>query len=185
MITMNSFRRGMCLKINGKLMRIVEFQHVNPGNWRSFTRTKMKDLSSGRIFEESFRENEQFEEAYIDGAEMQLLYADVNGYHFMNQETFDQVTLSKDDLGDATQYLKDNDIIKVDFYNGKAIGVELPASVALKVKETEPGVKGNTAQGATKLATLETGLVVNVPLFIAEGEILKIDTRTGEFLSRA
>ncbi len=185
MVTMNEFRRGMCLKISGKLLRIVEFQHVNPGNWRSFTRTKMKDLSSGKIFEESFRENEQFEEARIDGAEMQLLYSDVNGYHFMNQETFDQVTLSKDDLGDAVKYLKDNDIIKVDFYNSKPIGIDLPASVTLKVTETEPGVKGNTAQGATKLAKLETGLVVNVPLFINEGENLKVDTRTGEFLSRA
>jgi elongation factor P len=185
MIDMSQFRRGMCLKINGKLMRIVEFQHVNPGNWRSFTRTKLKDLATGRVTEESFRENDQFEEARLEGAEMQLLYSDVNGYHFMNQETYDQVTLSKDDLGDAVQYLKDNDNINVDFYNGKAVGVELPASVTLKVIEAPPGVKGNTAQGATKLVKLETGLEVNVPLFIVEGENVRIDTRTGQCLGRA
>ncbi len=185
MINMSQFRRGLCLKINGKLMKIVEFQHVNPGNWRSFTRTKLKDLATGRVTEESYRENDQFEEARLEGAEMQLMYSDVNGYHFMNQETYDQVTLSKDDLGDAINYLKDNDIIHVDMYNGKAVGVELPAAVALQVIEAPPAVKGNTAQGATKLVKLQTGLEVNVPLFIAEGEIVKIDTRTGNFLSRA
>jgi elongation factor P len=182
---MNQFRRGMCLKINGKLTRIVEFQHVNPGNWRSFTRTKLKDLSTGRVTEESFRENDQFEEARLDSAEMQLLYSDVNGYHFMNQETYDQVTLSADDLGEAAKYLKNNDNINVDFYNGKAVGVELPASVTLKVVEAPPGVKGNTAQGATKLVKLETGLEVNVPLFIVEGEMIRVDTRTGACLGRA
>lgn len=185
MINMSQFRRGMCLKINGKLLRIVEFQHVNPGNWRSFTRTKLKDLATGRVTEESYRENDQFEEARLEGSEMQLMYSDVNGYHFMNQETYDQVTLQKDDLGDAVNYLKDNDIIHVDMYNGKAVGVELPAAVALQVVEAPPAVKGNTAQGATKLVKLQTGLEVNVPLFIAEGEIIKIDTRTGNFLSRA
>lgn len=185
MINMSQFRRGMCLKISGKLMKIVEFQHVNPGNWRSFTRTKLKDLATGRVTEESFRENDQFEEARLEGAEMQLMYADVNGYHFMNQESYDQVTLSKEDLGDAILYLKDNDIIRVETYNGKPVGIELPAAVTLKVVEAPPAVKGNTAQGATKLVKLETGLEVHVPLFITEGEIVKVDTRTGNFLSRA
>ena len=182
---MNQFKRGMCLKINGKLLRIVEFQHVNPGNWRSFTRTKMKDLATGRVTEESFRENDQFEEARLESAEMQLMYADVNGYHFMNQETYDQSTLSKEDLGDAILYLKDNDIIRVETYNGKSVGVELPAAVSLKIVEAPPALKGNTAQGATKLVKLETGLEIQAPLFIAEGELVKVDTRTGQFLSRA
>lgn len=170
--------------MDGKLMKIVEFQHVNPGNWRAFVRTKLKDLTSGNTIERTFRENDKFEEAHVEGADMQLLYSDVNGYHFMNQETYDQVTISKEDLGDAVDYLKDNDIIKVEFYKGRAIGIELPAAVTLKCVETEPGVKGNTAQGATKLAKLETGLTVQVPLFIAEGEMLKINTRNGEFLGR-
>lgn len=185
MVTMNDFRRGMCLLMDGKLMKIIEFQHVNPGNWRSFTRTKMKDLNTGRVTEKSFRENEQLDEAVVSGAEMQLLYSDHAGYHFMNQETFEQITLSKEDLGDATNFLRDSDVIKIDFYNGKTVGIDLPTSVTLKVIHTEPGVKGNTATGATKLAKLETGISVAVPLFITEGETLKIDTRTGEFLGRA
>jgi elongation factor P len=185
MIGMNEFRRGMCLLMDGKLMKIVESQHVNPGNWRAFVRTRLKDLATGNVVERTYRDNDRFEEARLEGAEMQLLYADVNGWHFMNQETYDQVTLSADDLGDAVNYLKENDIIKVDFYKEKAVGVTLPSSVALKVVEAPPATKGNTATGATKLVKLETGLTVNVPLFIAEGEMVKVDTRTGEFLSRA
>lgn len=184
MISMNEFKRGMCLKIDGKLMKVVEFQHVNPGNWRAFVRTKLKDMNTGNLLERTYRENDKFEEAKIEGAEMQLLYRDVNGYHFMNQETYDQVTISPEDLGDAVNYLKDNDVIKVEFYNGLAVGIDLPASVSLKVIETEPGIKGNTATGATKLAKLETGLTVQVSLFIVEGDSLKIDTRTGECLGR-
>jgi len=184
MVTMNEFKRGMCLKIDGKLMKVVEFQHVNPGNWRAFVRTKLKDMNTGNLLERTYRENDKFEEAKIEGCEMQLLYRDVNGYHFMNQETYDQVTLSPDDLGDAVNYLKDNDVIKVEFHGGAAVGIDLPSSVSLKVIETEPGIKGNTATGATKLAKLETGLTVHVSLFIVEGDSLKIDTRTGECLGR-
>ncbi len=185
MINMNQFRRGMCLKMDGKLMKITEFQHVNPGNWRAFVRTKLKDLASGNTVERTFRENDTFEEARLESAEMQLMYSDVTGFHFMNQETYDQVTLSPDDLGDAVNYLKDNDIIRVEFYNQAPIGVELPSSVALKVVEAPPAIKGNTATGATKPVKLQTGLMVNAPLFIVEGEMVKIDTRTGEFLGRA
>jgi len=185
MIGMNEFRRGMCLLMDGKLMRIVEFQHVNPGNWRAFVRTRLKDLATGNVVERTYRDNDRFEEARLDGAEMQLLYADVNGWHFMNQATYDQVTLSADDLGDAINYLKENDIIKVDFHKEKAVGVILPSAVSLKVVEAPPATKGNTATGATKLVKLETGLTINVPLFIAAGEMVKVDTRTGEFLSRA
>ncbi|PIU48536.1 MAG: elongation factor P [Candidatus Hydrogenedentes bacterium CG07_land_8_20_14_0_80_42_17] len=185
MITMNQFRKGMCLKIDGKLMKIVEFQHVNPGNWRAFVRTKLKDLSTGNVVERTYRENDQFEEAMLETAEMQLLYSDVNGYNFMNQATYEQVTLSKEDLGNAVNYLKENDVIKVEFSEGKALGAELPASVALKVIEAPPATKGNTATGATKPVKLETGLIVNAPLFIIQGEMVKIDTRTGAFLSRA
>lgn len=184
MVSMNEFRRGMCLNMDGKLMKIVEFQHVNPGNWRAFVRTKLKDLATGNVIERTYRENDKFVEAQLTGAEMQLLYKDVNGYHFMNQETYDQVTLSEEDLGEATQFLKDNDIIKVEFHKDKAVGIDLPSAVSLKVVETEPATKGNTAQGATKIAKLETGLVVHVPLFITEGDSLRVDTRTGEFLSR-
>jgi len=185
MITMNQFRKGMCLKIDGKLMKIVEFQHVNPGNWRAFVRTKLKDLSTGNVVERTYRENDQFEEAMLETAEMQLLYSDVNGYNFMNQATYEQVTLSKEDLGNAVNYLKENDVIKVEFSEGKALGAELPASVALKVIEAPPATKGNTATGATKPVKLETGLIINAPLFIIQGEMVKIDTRTGAFLSRA
>lgn len=182
---MNEFRRGMCLNIDGKLWKIVEFQHVNPGNWRAFVRTKMRDLATGNVVERTYRENDKFEEARLDNAEMQLLYSDANGYHFMNQETYDQVTLSAEDLGDAVNYIKDNDTIRVEFYNSKPIGVELPSAVTLKVVEAPPCVKGNTATGATKQVKLETGLVVAAPLFISAGESVRVDTRTGAFLGRA
>lgn len=182
---MSDFKKGMCLLVDGKLMKILEAQHVKPGKGGAFMRTKFKDLSTGNVLEKTVRENEKFEEARVETQDMQLLYTDATGYHFMNQQTYEQVALNGEDLGDAAQYLKENDVAKIDFYNGDPIGVELPAAAILEVMEADPAVKGNTATGASKKAKLETGLVIQVPLFIEIGEKIKVDTRTGAFLSRA
>ena len=185
MVNMNQFTRGMCLSIDGKNWKIVEFQHVNPGNWRAFVRTKLKDLSSGNVVERTFRDRDDFPEISLDARDMELLYHDADGWHFMDQENYEQVTLSTEDLGEFAEYIKDHDKVKVLILGGKPMGVELPAAVTLKVVYTEPAVKGDTATGASKDAKLETGLVVKVPLFVKEGETIKVDTRTGDFLGRA
>ncbi|RMH54045.1 MAG: elongation factor P [Candidatus Hydrogenedentota bacterium] len=185
MITMNEIKKGLCLRVDGRLVRVVDFQHVKPGKGAAFVRTKIKEIESGRVLEKTFRDSDRIEEIQLEGRQMQLLYSDDAGYHFMDESTYEQITLSADDLGDAVSYLKENDVIRVDFYENRAVGIDLPAAVELTVSKTEPAVRGNTATAATKPATLETGLTVQVPLFIAEGEKVKVDTRTGEFLGRA
>lgn len=185
MVSAGDFKNGLTVEIEGDVYQIIDFQHVKPGKGAAFVRTKLKNIISGGVVEKTFRPTEKFENAHIDRAEMQYLYDDGEGYNFMDTSTYEQIQLSHDDAGEAMKFVKENEMVKVCSYKGKVFSVEPPLSVELEVTETEPGFKGNTATGATKPATLETGAQVNVPLFIEQGEIIKIDTRTGEYLSRA
>ena len=179
------FRRGLKIEIDGKPYTIVEFQHVKPGKGGAFVRTKLKNLETGQVLEQTFRSGAKVDIPDLEENNVQYLYQDGDSYVFMDNDTYDQLFIAEEYLGDAVDYLKPNIDVKVVFFNGKPIGVELPITVELEVTDTEPGLKGDTATGATKNATLETGLVVQVPLFIEQGEVLKIDTRTGEYLERA
>jgi elongation factor P len=170
--------------MDGDLWTIVEFQHVNPGNWRAFVRTKLKSLTSGKVIENRFRAGESVDIVRIDTKEYQYLYADSGGYVFMDAETFDQITVPKERLGKGVEFLKESEHVKIAFHGNDIVAVELPISVELKVVETVPGVRGDTATNAQKPAKVETGAMVNVPLFINEGDVIKIDTRTGEYLER-
>ena len=184
MISAGDFRNGMTLEIDGNVCQIIEFQHVKPGKGAAFVRTKIKNVISGGVVEKTFRPTEKFPAARIDRVDMQYLYADGDLYNFMNTETFDQIALNSDTVGDALKFVKENEICKICSYNGNVFSVEPPLFVELEVTDTEPGFKGDTATGATKPATLETGATINVPLFVNIGDKLKIDTRTGEYLSR-
>ncbi len=184
MISAGDFRNGMTLEIDGNVCQIIEFQHVKPGKGAAFVRTKIKNVISGGVIEKTFRPTEKFPAARIDRVDMQYLYSDGDLYHFMNVETYDQIALNSDTIGDALKFVKENDMCKICSYNGNVFSVEPPLFVELEVTDTEPGFKGDTATGATKPATLETGAVINVPLFVNIGDKLKIDTRTGEYLSR-
>lgn len=185
MISVNDLRRGLTITLDDGVYSVVDFLHVKPGKGAAFVRTTLKNVRTGAVQERTFRAGERVARAHIESREMQYLYASGDEHVFMDTETYEQVTLSAEQLGDAPKYVKENDNIHIQFYQGQAIGVELPNAVELKVVETEPGFKGDTATGATKPATLETGLVVQVPLFVDQGEVIKVDTRTGEYLSRA
>ena len=185
MISAGDFRNGITLEIEGNVVQILEFQHVKPGKGAAFVRTKLKNIISGGVIEKTFRPTEKFPAARIDRVEMQYLYSDGDLWHFMNVETYDQIALNSDDIGDSLKFVKENDMVKVCSHNGKVFAVEPPMFVELDIIDTEPGFKGDTATGATKPATVETGATVYVPLFIEMGEKIKIDTRTGEYLSRA
>ena len=185
MISAGDFRNGITLEIEGNVVQILEFQHVKPGKGAAFVRTKLKNIISGGVIEKTFRPTEKFPAARIDRVEMQYLYSDGDLWHFMNVETYDQIALNSDDIGDSLKFVKENDMVKVCSHNGKVFAVEPPMFVELDIIDTEPGFKGDTATGATKPATVETGAMVLVPLFIGTGELIKIDTRTGEYLSRA
>ena len=185
MISAGDFRNGITLEIEGNVVQILEFQHVKPGKGAAFVRTKLKNIISGGVIEKTFRPTEKFPAARIDRQEMQYLYSDGDLWHFMNTETYDQIALNSDDIGDSLKFVKENDMVKVCSHNGKVFAVEPPMFVELEITDTEPGFKGDTATGATKPATVETGATVYVPLFIEMGEKIKIDTRTGEYLSRA
>ena len=185
MISAGDFRNGITLEIEGNVVQILEFQHVKPGKGAAFVRTKLKNIISGGVIEKTFRPTEKFPAARIDREEMQYLYSDGDLWHFMNTETYDQIALNSDDIGDSLKFVKENDMVKVCSHNGKVFAVEPPMFVELDIIDTEPGFKGDTATGATKPATVETGATVYVPLFIEMGEKIKIDTRTGEYLSRA
>ena len=178
------FRRGLRIEIDGKAFIIVESPHVKPGKGGAFVRTKLKNLETGQVLEQTFRSGAKVEKPDLEEKYVQYLYQDGDQYVFMENETYDQVFIGQEYLADAIPYLYPNIEMSVLYFNGRPIGVELPTTVVLEVTSTEPGVKGDTATGATKPATLETGLVVQVPLFIGEGEKLKIDTRTGEYLER-
>ena len=184
MISAGDFKNGITLEIEGNVCQIVEFQHVKPGKGAAFVRTKYKNIITGAVLEKSFRPTEKFPAARIERVDMSYLYNDGEFYNFMNNETFDQVALTKDQVGDALKFVKENEIVKICSHNGNVFAIEPPLFVELEVVETEPGFAGNTAQGATKPAIVETGAQVMVPLFVNQGDKLKIDTRTGEYLSR-
>lgn len=184
MISAGDFRNGKTLEIEGTVYQILEFQHVKPGKGAAFVRTKLKDIKNGGVIERSFRPTEKFPEARIDRKDMQYLYQDGDLYNFMDMETYDQIALNSDVVGDALKFVKENETVKICFHNGNVFSVEPPLFVELAITETEPGFKGDTAQGATKPAIVETGATVMVPLFVETGDVLKIDTRTGEYLSR-
>ena len=184
MISAGDFRNGVTIEIEGNVCQIVEFQHVKPGKGAAFVRTKYKNIITGAVLEKSFRPTEKFPQARIDRVDMSYLYNDGDLYNFMNTETYDQVALTKEQVGDSLKFVKENENVTIVSHAGNAFQVEPPISVELLVTECEPGEKGNTAQGATKPCIVETGAQVMVPLFVNQGDKLKIDTRTGEYLSR-
>jgi len=185
MITAGDFRNGMTFEINGEPYVVLSFQHVKPGKGAAFVRTKYKNVITGATREEAFNPSDKFNEARIETKQMQYLYNDGTLYYFMDPDTFEQVPLSGDQVENAMKFLRENDTATIKFYQGNAFLVEAPNFVVLEVIDCEPGVKGNTATNVTKAATVETGAVVQVPIFIERGEKIQIDTRTGEYLSRA
>ncbi|MBQ7245763.1 MAG: elongation factor P [Firmicutes bacterium] len=185
MITASDFRKGMTFEINGEPHVVVDFQHVKPGKGAAFVRTKYKNILTGATREEAFNPSEKFENARIETKTMQYLYNDGELYYFMDKDTYEQIPLSYEQVEDAIKYLRENDEATIKFFKEQAFLVEAPNFVNLTVIETEPGVKGDTATNVTKSATVETGAVVQVPIFIEEGEKIQIDTRTGEYLGRA
>ncbi|OLB93585.1 MAG: elongation factor P [Candidatus Rokubacteria bacterium 13_1_40CM_68_15] len=177
------FRKGLRIVFDGEPYTIVDFQHVKPGKGGAFVRTKLKHMRQGRVIDNTFRSGEKVELVDFEDKHMQFLYKD-DRFHFMDLETYDQVSLSEDEVGDAALYLKDNTELEMLYINGSPVSIELPNFIELAVARTDPGVRGDTAQGGTKPATLETGAVVQVPLFLNEGDVVKVDTRTGEYLGR-
>ena len=184
MISAGDFRNGITIEYDNNVYQIIEFQHVKPGKGSPFVRAKLKNIISGGVIENSFRPTEKFDLAHIDRSEYQYLYADGDLYNFMNTETYDQIALSADQVGDSLKFVKENEMVKICSHKGNVFAVEPPLFVELVITECEPGVKGDTATGATKPCTVETGAQVSVPLFVNEGDTIKIDTRTGEYLSR-
>lgn len=184
-ISTADFKNGMGLKINGKYYTIVEFQHVKPGKGGAFVRYKIRDLKSGRVIDQTCNAGTKFENVQLITKEMQYLYNDGDSFYFMDNETYEQIPISKDTLGDDFRFVKENENVKVLSYKGSVFAVEPPLFVELEITETEPGVKGNTATNVLKPATVETGAVVKVPIFIEQGERIQIDTRTGEYLGRS
>jgi elongation factor P len=184
-ISTNDLKNGMALNLPEGLMTVVEFQHVKPGKGGAFVRTKLKNFRTGAVIDRTFRADEKVPFAVIDKREMQYLYRESSSLVFMDNESYDQLHVEASDLGDAVNYLKEGDNAVLPMYDGAVVGVELPAAVELTIAETEPGVQGDRVSGARKAATLETGLVEQVPLFIEPGEKVKVDTRTGDYLARA
>jgi len=184
MVSAGDIRNGLTIEYDGNVYQVIEFQHVKPGKGAAFVRTKLKNIKNGGVIETSFRPTEKFPQAHIERAEMQYLYNDGDLYYFMDVETYDQIALNTDAIGDALKFVKENEMVKILSHNGQVFSVEPPLFVELVVTETEPGFKGNTSTGATKPCTVETGALVYVPLFVEIGDKLKIDTRTGEYLSR-
>lgn len=184
MISAGDFRNGVTLEIDGQVVQILEFQHVKPGKGAAFVRTKLKNVINGGVVERTFRPTEKFPQARIERVDMQYLYSDGDFFYFMNVENYEQIALNEETIGDALKFVKENEMVKVCSYNGNVFAIEPPLFVELEITETEPGFKGDTAQGASKPATVETGATVSVPLFVNQGDKIKIDTRTGEYLSR-
>ncbi|MCI6714237.1 MAG: elongation factor P [Lachnospiraceae bacterium] len=184
MISAGDFRNGITIEFEGNVYQIIEFQHVKPGKGAAFVRTKLKNIINGGVVEKTFRPTEKCPQARIDRKDMQYLYADGDLYNFMDTETYDQIALNSDTVGDALKFVKENEMVKICSYNGNVFAIEPPLFVELEITDTEPGFKGDTATGATKPAIVETGAKVMVPLFVDQGEVIKIDTRTGEYLSR-
>lgn len=184
MITAGDFRNGRTFEFEGNVYQVVEFQHVKPGKGAAFVRTKLKNVITGAVVEKTFRPTEKVEEAHIERKNMEYSYNDGDLYYFMDQETFDMLPIGKDQIGDALKFVKENMVCMILSYKGSVFGIEPPTFVELAVTETEPGFAGNTATGATKPATLETGATIQVPLFVNEGDNIRIDTRTGEYMER-
>ncbi|MCL2492614.1 MAG: elongation factor P [Clostridiales bacterium] len=185
MVTAGDFRKGITFEINGEPHVILDFQHVKPGKGAAFVRTKYKNILTGATREEAFNPNDKFENAHIETKQMQYLYNDGGLYYFMDPDSYEQVPLTQDQVEDAMQWLRENDTATIKFFKDKAFLVEAPNFVELRIVETEPGVKGDTATNVTKAAIVETGATVHVPIFIETGEVIKIDTRSGEYLGRA
>ena len=184
MIQATQLKKGMCIKHENDLYRIVSTQHITPGNWRGMVQTKIRNLKTGSISEHRFRSEDRVERAILDETEMEYLYADGDMYHFMNNETFEQVGLSSEILGEAVDYLIPNIKLAIEFYEGRPVGIELPLTVEMKIVETEPGIKGASVSNVGKPAKMETGLVVQVPAFINEGDVIRIDTATRSYIER-
>jgi len=184
MISVNDLRTGLTIEVDGEVLSVVEFLHVKPGKCAAFVRTKLKNDKTGAVRQTTFRAAQKVPRAHIETKEMQYLYRTGDDFSFMDTESYEQITLGADKLGDAPKWLKDNMVIGIQFYQGSPIGIDLPTFVELKVERTDPGVRGDTVSGATKPATMETGVVVQVPLFVNEGDVIRVDTRTGEYLSR-
>ncbi len=185
MLSAGDFRNGVTFEWDGKVMQVVEFQHVKPGKGAAFVRTKMKNVITGAVTENSFNPSEKFENAYVDRKSMEFSYNDGDIYYFMDPESYELVPIEKEELSEGFRFVKENMVCTVSSYKGKVFAVDAPNFVELEITETDPGFAGNTATNATKPATLETGAEIKVPLFIEPGERIKIDTRTGEYLERA
>jgi elongation factor P len=185
LISTNEFRTGVTVEMDGGLWSVVEFQHVKPGKGSAFVRSKLKNIETGAVIERTFRAGEKMPRAHIDRREVQYSFGSGDDYTMMDSRTFEQITLTKEQVGDGRKYLLENMTLYLMFHNERLIGVEMPNSVELKVVKADPGLRGDTASGASKPVTLETGLVVHVPLFIQEGDVLKIDTRSGLYVERA
>jgi len=184
MISASEFRNGVTVEVDGDIFTIIEFQHVKPGKGAAFVRTTLRNIISGGVTERTFRPTEKMNRAHIERKDMQYLYAEGTLFHFMDVESYDQIALNASDVGDTLKYVKENEMVKILSHNGNVFGIEPPTFVELKVTDTEPGFKGNTATGATKPAVVETGASINVPLFINVDDVIKIDTRTNEYLGR-
>lgn len=185
MIPATQMKRGMCIKHDNDLYRVVSTQHITPGNWRGMVQAKIRHLKSGSIIEHRFRSEDRVERAILDETEMEYLYQDGDMHHFMNSESFEQIALSEEVLGDAVPYLVPNIKLKVEMYEGRPVGIELPLTVEMTVVTTEPAIKGASVSNQNKPATTETGLIVQVPPFITEGERIRIDTSSGAYIERA
>ncbi len=184
-VSTNDLKNGMSLNLPEGLFSVVEFQHVKPGKGGAFVRTKLKNVRTGAVIERTYRADEKLDQALIDKREMQFLYLDGESYVFMDNSDYEQMPAERSSLGDAASYLKEGDSAVIQMYDGEIVGVDLPAAVELTIAETEPGVQGDRVSGARKPATLETGLQIQVPLFVNTGDRVKVDTRTGEYLTRA
>ncbi|MBA2272494.1 MAG: elongation factor P [Actinobacteria bacterium] len=185
MISTNDMRPGQTLDLDGTLFTILNYQHVKPGKGQAFVKTKLRNVKNGAVVDRTFRADEKVGLAVLDKREMQYLYPDDAGLVFMDEETYDQMHIDPGMLGDAVKFLKDGTICMVPVYDGTPVGIDMPVSIELEVTETDPGLKGDRVSGALKPATLETGAVVNVPLFVEPGQRIKVDTRSGEYMSRA
>ncbi|MGO4887116.1 elongation factor P [Anaerobacillus sp. MEB173] len=185
MVSVNDFKTGLTIEVDGGIWQVIEFQHVKPGKGAAFVRSKLRNLRTGAIQEKTFRAGEKVSKAHIENRRMQYLYETGGVYTFMDNESYEQLELQANQIEYELKFLKDNMIVQIMTYQGETLGVELPNTVELEVTETEPGIKGDTASGGTKPATLETGLTVQVPFFINQGDVLVIDTRTGHYISRA
>lgn len=185
MIQATQLKRGMCIKHDNDLYRVVATQHITPGNWRGMVQAKIRNLRSGAIVEHRFRSEDRVERAILDETAMEYLYRDGDLFHFMNKETFEQIGLSEEVLGDAVQYLVPNITLTVEMHEDRPVGIQLPLVVELKVVETEPAIKGASVSNQTKPAKMETGLIVNVPPFVTEGDVIRVDSASGEYVERA